>query len=79
MRPLYTKVKVVYDGRAECYDVYVKNWFRWLLKERLFYDKDNLSKYHTHFRNKEQAEQRAIEIANGLLESKLVYEKTKIL
>ena len=78
MKPIYRKVKVEYDGHREAYIVYTKKWFWWYCYQVLHFDKDD-SNRHFHYRNKTEAEQRAIQIAEGLLESKVIFEKARLL
>jgi len=76
MKPVYRKVKVVFNGSADRYEVWYKTFLFWQLDEVFGYDKRDSNLIH--YCDKEGAEKRAIVRANGLLETVIVYEKSTI-
>ena len=77
MRPLFKRVRVVFNALTQSYDVQYKDWFFW--KDVSSYRFDEKPTIHpTHYRSKEQAEQRAIAHAEALLNTAVLFDKRKL-
>ena len=77
MRPLYKRVRVVFNALTQSYDVQYKDWFFW--KDVSSYRFDEKPTPHPiYYRSKEQAEQRAISHAEALLNTAVLFDKRKL-
>lgn len=74
MKPLYKSTKVIYNAHEKQYEVYYRNWFVWHYD--CAYKFDENPRYPIHYRDREEAERRAIKRASDMLRSTLVWKQS---
>jgi len=74
MKSLYKSTKVIYNAHLKQYEVYYRNWFIWHYDSEYKFDEN--SKYPIHYRDKEEAEKRAIKRASDMLKSTLIWQQS---
>lgn len=70
MKHLFKKTKVIFDAHSKQYEVYYKNWLCWRFDSCYGYDERDSRGYltsPTHYRDKGEAEQRAIARAQAMI------------
>lgn len=75
-KSVFKSVKVEYNGHLKQYEVYYKNWFFWIFDS--CYKFDEPGGYPTHYRNQEQACDRAKERARGMLNTYVIFEESNV-
>lgn len=75
LKPLYKSTKVIFNAHQQQYEVWYRNWFIWRFDS--CYKYDDGSRFH-HFRNKDQAETSAIERAEAMLRTVVVWEQSRV-
>lgn len=76
VKNLFNSVKVIYDAHTKSFNVYYRKWFFWKLDS--YYKYDENPRHPIHYCNKEEAQKRAIDRANALLNTVEIYRKTNI-
>jgi hypothetical protein len=81
MKQLYKSTKVIFDAHLKEYQVYYKNWFFWKFDSCYKYDERDsrgyLIKSH-HYCDKHEAEKRAIERAQAMLNTVEVWKQSQV-
>lgn len=77
MKPLYKRVRVVFNALTQSYDVQHKDWFFWKEVRSYRFDEKPTAR-PIHYCSKEQAEQRAISHAEALLNTAVLFDKRKL-
>lgn len=81
MKHLFKSTKVIFDAHKKEYQVYYKNWFVWHFDSCYKYDERDSQGYATnrlHYCEKNQAEKRAIERAEAMLETVEVWRRSQV-
>lgn len=78
MKPLYKRVRVIFNALRQSYDVQYKDWFYWKDVQSYRFD-EKPTMYPTHYASKEQAEERAIKHATALLNTAVIFDERKFL
>ena len=76
-KSVFRSVKVEYNGHLERYEVYYRNWLFWCYDSCYKFDKPG-SGYVTHYCNQEQAQERAIKRAEGMLNTTIIFEQSNV-
>lgn len=76
MKPLYKSVKVIYNAHQKQYEIWYRNWFMWHFDSCYKFDED-LSRPN-HYRDKQRAEEMAIEQAKCMLNTVEVWRGSTI-
>jgi hypothetical protein len=81
MKHLYKSTKVIFDAHQKQYEVYYKNWFVWHYDSCYKYDDRDSKGYlpsPVHYCDKLQAEKRAIERAQAMLNTVEVWKQSQV-
>lgn len=81
MKHLYKSTKVIYDAHLKEYQVYYKNWFFWKYDSCYKFDERDSRGYlksPTHYCDKHQAEERAINRAKAMLDTVEVWKQSQV-
>ena len=81
MKPLYKSTKVIFDAHQKQYEVYYKNWFVWHFDSCYKYDERDNKGYVINPRywcDKLEAEKRAIERAQAMLNTVEVWKQSQV-
>ena len=79
MKNIFKSTKVIYDAHLKEYQVYYKNWFFWRFDSAYKFDERDSQGYLTskiHYREKHEAEKRAIEHASAMLDTVEVWKRS---
>jgi hypothetical protein len=81
MKQLYKSTKVIFDAHQKQYEVYYKNWFVWHFDSCYKYDERDSNGYlinARHHCDKLEAEKRAIERAQAMLNTVEVWKQSQV-
>ena len=81
MKQLYKSTKVIFDAHLKEYQVYYKNWFFWKFDSCYKYDERDSRGYlinSHHYCDKHEAEKRAIERAQAMLNTVEVWKQSQV-
>jgi len=74
-KPLYRKIRVVHDALRQRYVIETRFLFKWWELMDFGYDDPSKRNYRTYYREQDKAEKQAIQTADGLFASEVVYER----
>lgn len=75
--PLYKSVRVVHNAHARAFEVYYRKWFKWHYEGCYKYeDKANI---HGFSMSRERAKELALERAEGMLNSTVVWQQSSFM
>ena len=79
MKNIFKSTKVIYDAHLKEYQVYYKNWFFWRFDSCYKFDERDSRGCLTskiHYREKHEAEKKAIDRASAMLDTVEVWKRS---